>query len=154
MHLAGNLGSEGGALRYLQQATTTESEQELTQLMVDDLRNQLADANDPAMQQQLNQRATATVREILRADQAAKLWIGQIKAEMGELETAVKYFTTWESPDWKPTRDYSLARVYEQQGKTADAIRVYQESESPQRHGNLLRSRRLGKLMQEKTAQN
>ena len=68
------------------------------------------------------------------------MWIGQIKAEEGEFETAIAYFTKWENPLWRPSLNYSLARVYEGQGKIAEAIKVYREDDSPQRHGNLLRT--------------
>jgi len=155
MQLAGNYDPESGALRYLQQAMASETDQsELLRLISEDLRTKTPDADDPEIQQQIIDRAAATVREIQRADQAAKLWIGQIKAETGELETAVKYFTTWENPVWQPALDYSLARIYEQQGKLAEAIDVYRASESPQRHGNLLRARRLETLLNDKAAKN
>jgi hypothetical protein len=86
------------------------------------------------------------VHEFRRADQAAKLWVGQIKAEQGELATAINYFTSWELPEWRPSLNYSLARVYEAQGKLADAILIYRQDDSPQRPGNLLRARWLEKL--------
>ena len=68
----------------------------------------------------------------------------------GDLDTAVKYFTTWDNPIWKGAVDYNLARVYEAQGNLDQAIKIYQEDESPQRPGNLLRSRRLRALSDDK----
>jgi hypothetical protein len=142
LQLAGDFGHESGAIRYLQQAMATDIDQDdIMQVLLEELRAQSGRTNDPAMQQRLNQIARAQVQEFRRADQAAKLWIGQIKAEQGEYPTAISYFTSWENPVWQPSINYSLARVYEVQGKLSDAIRVYREDDSPQRSGNLLRAR-------------
>ncbi len=150
LQLAGDYDYETGALRYLQQAMASEVDQgNLMQIIVDDLRSKAARPDDPAVQRQISEIAISRVREYRRADQAAKLWIGQIKMEEREFETAIAYFTKWENPLWRPSLNYSLARVYEAQGKIDEAIKVYREDESPQRHGNLLRARRLENLHSE-----
>jgi tetratricopeptide (TPR) repeat protein len=146
LQLAGDYSRETGALKWLQEATTSEADQ-------DEVLQQFLSADpggNEARRQQISEQAKSFVREIRRSDQAAKLWIGQIKAETGEYETAINYFTRWENPLWQMAINYSLARVYEAQGDSAKAIQTYREDESPQRHGNLLRARRLEKLSQAK----
>lgn len=142
LQVQGNYGAEEGAVYYLIQAQTTDSEQE--KILEQILEMQTAGEEQ---RQQLSDRAKATIREFRRSDQAAKLWLGQIKADIGQLDTAVKYFTTWDNPVWKPAADYNLARAYEQQGQLAKAIEIYRLDESPQRHGNLIRSRRLQEIV-------
>jgi hypothetical protein len=148
LQLAGDFGHESGALFYLQQATSSDAEQ-------NDVRQRImemsADGN-AAVRQQLSDQAASIVDQIRRSDHTAKLWIGQIKAESGEYETAINYFTSWENPLWQSAVDYGLARVYEARGETAKAIQKYREDESPQRHGNLLRARRLEKLDRKQAA--
>jgi tetratricopeptide (TPR) repeat protein len=150
LQLAGNYDYETGAIRYLQQAMASDDDQgEIIKVLIDDLRSKLPRPDDPATQQQINQIVEARVREFRRADQAAKLWVGQIKAEQGEYPTAINYFTSWENPVWQPSLNYSLARIYEAQGKLDEAIRVYRIDDSPQRPGNLLRARWLEKAKME-----
>jgi hypothetical protein len=143
MLLAGNFDREIGAVRYLQQAMASEPEQdEVMQAFLE-----MEPGANPARRQQIAERAKDVVRELRRSDQAAKLWFGQLKAETGEYKTAIDYFTEWEIPLWRGAIDYSLARVYEAQGDLAKAIQTYREDESPQRTGNLLRARRLEKMV-------
>jgi tetratricopeptide (TPR) repeat protein len=146
--LAGNFDHETGALRYLQQAIIPEPEQaELKKSFFEDLRSRLPD--DPATRKQIEQIAELRVGEFRRADEAATVWIGQIKAALGEFETAIDYLKRKESEPWQPSINYSLARIYEAQGKLDEAIALYREDDSPQRPGNLLRARRLEKAMAE-----
>ncbi len=138
LQLVGNYSHEDGAVLYLNQAQYSDREQD-----------QMFEAF--LSQNRSGEEAKVVVKEARRSDSMAKLWLGQIKAEQGELETAVKYFTTWDNPIWKGAVDYNLARVYEAQSKLDQAIKLYQEDESPQRPGNLLRSRRL-RTLRESTA--
>jgi tetratricopeptide (TPR) repeat protein len=133
LQLAGNYSHEDGAILYLNQAQYSDREQ-----------NEMFDAF--FSQNRTSEEAKVIVAEARRSDSMAKLWLGQIKAEQGQLDIAVKYFTKWENPIWKGAVDYNLARVYEAQGNLDQAIKIYQEDESPQRPGNLLRSRRLRAL--------
>jgi tetratricopeptide (TPR) repeat protein len=142
--LAGNFHHETGAIRFLQQAILSEADQaQIKQALIDDLRSKLPRPDDPATRKQIELIAETRAREFRRADEAAKLWIGQIKATQGEFETAIDYFQRWENELWQPSINYSLARVYEAQGKVAEAIVIYREDDSPQRPGNLVRARRL-----------
>jgi tetratricopeptide (TPR) repeat protein len=142
--LAGNYDHETGAIRFLQQAILSEADQvQIKQALIDDLRTKLPRPDDPATRKQIELIAENRAREFRRADEAAKLWIGQIKATQGEFETAIDYFQRWENELWQPSINYSLARVYEEQGKFAEAIVIYREDDSPQRPGNLVRARRL-----------
>ena len=45
---------------------------------------------------------------------------------------------------WTGGARYNLARTYEVLGDHANARAYYEQDKSPQRHGNLLRARRLG----------
>jgi hypothetical protein len=147
LQLAGDYDYETGALRYLQQAMASDNDlREIMNVITEDLQSKLPRPDDPGTQQYIRQIAEARVDEFRRADVAAKLWVGQIKAVQGEYPTAISYFTSWENADWRPSLNYSLARVYEAQGKPAEAIRVYRTDDSPQRPGNLLRARWLEKL--------
>ena len=49
------------------------------------------------------------------------------------------------APDgpWAATAQYNLGRAYEANGQLQKAIEMYEDDDSPQRHGNLLRARRL-----------
>ncbi len=139
LQLAGNYSHDDGAVLYLNQAQYSDREQD-----------QMFEAF--LSQNRSGEEAKVVVKEARRSDWMAKLWLGQIKAEQGEFDTAVKYFTTWDNPIWKGAVDYNLARVHEAQGKLDQAIKLYQEDESPQRPGNLLRSRRLRTLSESKDA--
>ena len=129
---------------WLQEATTSEPDQDevMQQFLAAD-----PGANE-ARRQQIAEQAKSFVREIRRSDQAAKLWIGQIKAETGVYNTAIDYFTNWENPLGKRRSTTAWPACTEAQGDSAKAIQTYREDESPQRHGNLLRARRLEKLSQ------
>jgi tetratricopeptide (TPR) repeat protein len=145
MQLAGNFDHETGALRYLQQSIVPEAEQaELKKAFRDDLRARLPD--NPDTRTQIEQITEMRIGEFRRADEAATVWIGQIKAVLGEFETAIDYFKRKENELWQPSINYSLARIYERQGKLDEAIALYREDDSPQRPGNLLRARRLERV--------
>jgi tetratricopeptide (TPR) repeat protein len=144
MQLAGNFHHETGALRYLQQALTSEPEQ-------DEILQTILEGNADVEESRRAEFAKNIVREIRRSDQAAKVWIGQIKTEQGEYERAINYFTSWENPIWRTSIEYSLGRTYEATGELAKALQTYRESDSPQRHGNLLRARRLEKPSEQKS---
>jgi hypothetical protein len=148
--LAGDYGHEEGALRYLLQAMASDDDQrEIIRVLTEDLQSKFPRPDDPATLQQISQIVESRVGEFRRADQTAKLWVGQIKARQREFDTAIKYFTSWENPVWQPSLSYSLARVHEAQGKLEEAIQVYRQDDSPQRPGNLLRARWLEKMSME-----
>jgi hypothetical protein len=147
LQLAGNYDHESGAIYFLLQAMASQSEQdEIKRALADDLRSRLPRPDDPATRNQIEQIAAIRVADYRRADEAAKLWIGQIKTAQGEFEPAIDYFKRWQNELWQPSFNYSLARVYEAQGNLHEAIALYREDDSPQRHGNLLRARRLEKI--------
>jgi tetratricopeptide (TPR) repeat protein len=79
----------------------------------------------------------------------ATYWLGLTYYESGKYETAVEWLgerTVQADPPspWTPGARYNLARCYEQLG-ALDVARRWLESDtdSPQRHGNLLRARLL-----------
>jgi tetratricopeptide (TPR) repeat protein len=150
LQLAGNFDHESGAIHFLLRAMASQSDQdEIKRALTDDLRTRLPRPDDPATRNQIEQIAAIRVADYRRADEAAKLWIGQIKAAQGEFEPAIDYFKRWQNEHWQPSFNYSLARVYEAQDKLDEAIAIYREDDSPQRHGNLLRARRLEKTARE-----
>ena len=53
---------------------------------------------------------------------------------------------------WTFGARYNLARTWEAQGKIEEAVALLEADTSPQRHGNLLRAKRL-KSQPEKTSQ-
>ena len=59
------------------------------------------------------------------------------------------------SPDgpWTNGARYNLARCYEQMGQLDKAQQLYLIDESPQRHGNLIRARRLEKKIRTRHSQ-
>jgi hypothetical protein len=78
----------------------------------------------------------------------ASYWLGLVHYESGQYDVAVDWLkgrtleAAGDSP-WKNGARYNLARTYEQLGKKAEASALYREDNSPQRHGNLLRARKL-----------
>ena len=79
------------------------------------------------------------------AKQAASLWLGIIAFEEKDYPVAIDYFTKREAlpqaaPDgpWAATAQYNLGRAYEANGQLREGTEMYEDDDSPQRHGNLL----------------
>ncbi|MGD9634272.1 MAG: transglutaminase domain-containing protein, partial [Pirellulales bacterium] len=82
------------------------------------------------------------------AKDAASLWVGQLLFDDGQLASAEDWLSdprlrTDDNGRWASGTRYNLARTLEAQGKTAEAIKLYESDDSPQRHGNRLRARAL-----------
>ncbi|MCA9178525.1 MAG: tetratricopeptide repeat protein [Planctomycetales bacterium] len=82
----------------------------------------------------------------------ASYWIGLVHFEEGNYESASQWFgkrVLEENPNsvWATGARYNLARCYERMDQIAKAREMYLEDNSPQRHGNLLRARRLKALV-------
>ncbi|MEM8681670.1 MAG: hypothetical protein AAGF97_20165, partial [Planctomycetota bacterium] len=87
--------------------------------------------------------------------QYASYWLGIISFEENHPKVAIDYFRkrvldAFPAGVWEEAARYQLARSLELLGQTNDdpslleeAIRLYEDSESPQRDGNRLRARRL-----------
>ena len=78
----------------------------------------------------------------------ASYWMGLAQYESGNYGAAVDWLkgrTIEATPDgpWTNGARYNLARCYEKLGKYAEARQLYLADDSPQRHGNLLRARRI-----------
>jgi hypothetical protein len=96
-------------------------------------------------------------RQMLLAAQAAQFrlnkqhasyWIGLAQYDLGQYEAAIDWLKdrtleAYPSGVWTAGARYNLGRTYEALGRIEDARRVYYQSESHQRHGNLLRARQL-----------
>jgi tetratricopeptide (TPR) repeat protein len=80
--------------------------------------------------------------------QHASYWIGLAQYDLGEYETAIHWLKdrtldAFPNGVWTAGARYNLGRTYEALGRIEDARRVYYQSESHQRHGNLLRAKLL-----------
>jgi tetratricopeptide (TPR) repeat protein len=85
---------------------------------------------------------------IQRLRDDATYWVGLIQYEKGDYATAIDWLkdrtleSSHENP-WIPGARYNLARCYEALEQYDDAIRLYRQSDSPQRLGDLLRAKQL-----------
>jgi tetratricopeptide (TPR) repeat protein len=75
-------------------------------------------------------------------------WLGLIQYERRDYKTALDWLKTRtlddsEANPWRNGARYNSARCYEALGQRDDAIRLLRQSTSPQRHGDLLRAKRL-----------
>jgi len=82
------------------------------------------------------------------AKQNATFWLGTMAFEERDYPVAIDYFgkrMLFEAPGGvlAQAAQYNLARAYEANGEPSKAIELYDDDDSPQRHGNRLRARRL-----------
>jgi hypothetical protein len=78
----------------------------------------------------------------------AGYWVGLLLFDEGNFDSAKDWFSDPRLVGkadgyWANSTRYNLGRTYEAQGKTADAIKLYEADKSPQSHGNRLRARML-----------
>jgi tetratricopeptide (TPR) repeat protein len=82
------------------------------------------------------------------AKENASYWVGLLSYDQGKFASAENWFAHpqlsggVDSP-WADGTRYNLARTYEAEGKLDEAIALYEADDSPQRHGNRLRAKRL-----------
>jgi hypothetical protein len=85
-------------------------------------------------------------------------WLGLIQYEKGEYANAMTWLRqsldedSTESP-WTPAARYNLARCYEALGQTDEAVKLYLSDDSPQKYGNQLRAKWLGRVPEEPAAE-
>ncbi len=77
-----------------------------------------------------------------RRKEAATFWLGIVNFEEGQYEAAADWFKMV-GGEWLNGARYNLARSYEAAGDKAEAIKLLEADDSPQRHGNRLRARQL-----------
>jgi hypothetical protein len=87
-------------------------------------------------------------RLAVAAKQAASYWLGLLAFDEQQYATAIDYLATrtldaFPGTSWTDGARYNLARAYEAAGQSDKAIALYEADDSPQRHGNRLRGRRL-----------
>ena len=90
---------------------------------------------------------------MIRTKQNATYWLALIHYDTGEYENARDWFDirclqAFEDGPWTAGARYNLARVYEQSGDLEAARKMYLLDDSPQKHGNLLRARKLRKQIE------
>jgi hypothetical protein len=86
-------------------------------------------------------------------------WLGLVQYDEGKHASSQDWFKR-EVPlgllqgmpirNFREAADYNLARAYERMGESEKARQIYLQSESPQRHGNLLRARMLRQASEQK----
>lgn len=101
--------------------------------------------DDPAQRSEMLENLIGMAR---RSKQHATYWLGLSYYEDGNYEAAKEWLderTLEAKPTspWNAGARYNLARAHEQLGEVEQAIELYRADDSPQRHGNLLRARRL-----------
>lgn len=103
----------------------------------------------PELTPQQREMALAIQTAQLRLNkQHASYWLGLAQYDLGQYETAIDWLrdrTLEAYPEgvWTAGARYNLGRTYEALGRIDDARRLYFQSESPQRHGDLLRAKLL-----------
>jgi tetratricopeptide (TPR) repeat protein len=80
------------------------------------------------------------------AKQSASYWVGLLLFDAGKYASAENWFANPKlaaaaDDPWASGTRYNLARTYEAEGKIDEAIALYEQDTSPQRHGNRLRAR-------------
>jgi tetratricopeptide (TPR) repeat protein len=133
LHLVGTLDGDKGANAQYQAARPPDA----------DLKTYRAKAPEKD-----RERVEANLVQIRAAKQTASYWLGLVAYERGNYGAAIDYLRTrtleaFPDGPWTAGARYNLARAYEAQGQTEEAIRYYRADLSAQRNGNLLRARRL-----------
>ena len=93
-----------------------------------------------------------------KAKQDASYWLGLVAFDSGQFKLAIDFFqnrTLQATPDgpWTHGARYNLGRSYEALGDLRQARQAYLRDKSPQRHGSLLRARRLQERIRQETDQ-
>lgn len=143
LHLLGEFSGEEGAMRYYQVSRPSESELARGPAI---LQEERADLRGKITNDEWRQAANRFSQLAPMAKHNASYWLGLIAFESQNYTTAADYFAKRtidvdvNSP-WRAGALYNLARAEEALDQTEDAVSVYRQIESPQRHGNLLRAR-------------
>jgi len=133
LHLLGSFEGESGANALYQSARPSEADMKLFR--------EKAPAN-------ALQKVDFDLAQMQTAKQSASYWLGLIAFERGNYPAAVDYLQTrtlgaYPDGPWSAGARYNLGRALEALGQKEEAIRFYRADLSAQRHGNLLRARRL-----------
>lgn len=145
-HLLGQFEEEDGAMTYYLLArppdNTIANGPALTEVEMKDLRGRV-----PPDEWEASGRRFMELAPVAKHD--ASYWLGLVAFESKNYRTAANYFskrTLDKDPNspWRSGALYNLARAEEALERFPDAIELYQQIDSPQRHGNLLRARWLG----------
>jgi hypothetical protein len=107
-------------------------------------RNANLKAHPEVLEKLLRQSQTAAQE----AKRQATFWLGLVAYEQEDFGSAIDYLEKrtlagGAQGRWANSARYNLARVYEATGQRAKAIALYEAGDSPQKHGNLIRARRL-----------
>lgn len=121
-----------------------------TMAQAPELREELI-ARNPAMAEHpevLEGLLRQTQMSLVEAKRQATFWLGLVAVEEGDYGTAIDFLEHrtlqgYPGGPWTGSARYNLARIYEATGQREKAIALYQADDSPQRHGSLVRARRL-----------
>lgn len=144
-HFKGVFTGDPSAVSYYLVARRSERELDAMRHQIQAMAPELQDSRSTILQE-------AEVGAIRMAKMDASYWLGLIQAHLGNHRSAVDYFqkrTLADAPGgpWTHGAIYNLARVYEAQGRFADAIKLYRADTTATSYpGNLLRAQWLESL--------
>jgi len=145
LHLKGMFAGDQGANRYYQLARPSDAAIAEGRFALPD---QAANPQEEPPKAPLSDEQQQLVASY---KQDASYWLGLVAYERGAYDVAVDYLqnrTIGAAPDgpWTEGAYYNLGRAYEALGRIPEAVAAYTAQvpqASPQRHGTLLRARRL-----------
>jgi tetratricopeptide (TPR) repeat protein len=111
----------------------------------------------PKDEQQRRELLEMVVTRIKRSRDDVSFWLGLVQYERGDYENAITWLKQSVSEDsespWAGGARYNLARCHEALGNTEEAVKLYLSDDSPQKYGNRLRAKWLGRAPEEHTAE-
>jgi hypothetical protein len=112
----------------------------------------------PQDEQQRRQMLEMWGTRIQRFRDDISYWLGLIQYDKGSYENAITWLKRCmpeNSPEapWADGARYNLARCYEALGQTQEAVKLYRSDDSPQKYGNQLRAKWLGRAAKEPAAE-
>jgi hypothetical protein len=150
LHLLGKFTGEEGAMRYYQLARLPNADIErgptLSPEAQEELRGRITQEDWQLAVNRYSQLAPVAKHD-------ASYWLGLIAFERENFKTAAdclakRTIDVDANSPWRAGALYNLARAQEELDLTDDAVSLYRQIESPQRHGNLLRARWLAERKQ------
>ncbi len=156
LHFRGELPGEQGAVHHYQLLRIPRHELEKLHQQLLAMRDQLKRLqNDPTVppdqlqqMQHQAQQAESLWKALLQAKEDATYWLGLAAYDRQDYPAAIEYLEhrilgNKQYRRWIDGARYNLGRAYEAAGKYQQAVAAYESDTSLQRHGSVLRARRL-----------